>query len=440
MDNKNNTDKLIDSNFELDLDYFKPPIIDPDFDSRKIEINYKISEQEMESIKKFIEQITNTLEAWNKQAIEMFNNIDSYIEFVNAQPLQERAANWEAIAHLFLLAGKKEQDIEQLRTPERNQAIDEILSYCKKPCHKQLADINIFTSFEEYKNNKEKSQREILKSDYKKLQNELMPIAKTIDKLYGLELSQLNQQRSIIVGGKKTVPAKTYLQVMPTMPIKKLSNYDRSVFNGVCSLAAAGITVFTDAQLYAAFAGKKTTSQVALEKMRKSIRKQRTTLINLDWTEHARLNGLKLPEAVTVNREVNLLYLERVTVSTNGKETDGYKLLVYPHLLTYAQSVKQVCCVNIDLLDIGVDNTEESISIRDYLLRRIEIMKNPHNKMGNKIKYESIWEECNVNLNNERRTRQKISKILDSWVEANYIAGYKQYKDSGKISGVEIFF
>lgn len=103
----------------------------------------------------------------------------------------------------------------------------------------------------------------------------------------------------------------------------------------------------------------------------------------------------------------------------------------------------QVITVKIDLLNTkkAISNTPDNIVIRAYIVKRIEEMKNSKNHLGNKILYDTIFEECQIDASNKvvkKRHRDAIKKILECFIEKDYIKAYTETKKGNTLDGVLI--
>jgi hypothetical protein len=221
--------------------------------------------------------------------------------------------------------------------------------------------------------------------------------------------------------------------------------YDRSVHNAVCSLFAAGNDTVNPAMVYRAMTGMTETEYVspqAAEAVKNSLDKSRFMRLKVDFTEEAKARGWNVDKTEI---DSNLLEARIVTVETGGTKVDAYKILAMPVLYQYSQRSKQIISVPLGLLDTkeATRNTEEVISIKEYLIRRIEIMKHDKN-MSNKIKYDTIFDEVGIAIKSytERdRYRKYIKSILLLWqTRDNYIKEFKEYKEGNSTKGFDIFF
>jgi hypothetical protein len=178
----------------------------------------------------------------------------------------------------------------------------------------------------------------------------------------------------------------------------------------------------------------------AIEAVINSLDKSRFMRLKIDFTEEAKVRGLPVEETEI---ESYLLTADKIKVKTGGHLMEAYQINRIPILYQYAQRTKQILSIPPKLLDTkeATRNTEEIISIKEYLIRRIEIMKNDKS-MSNKIVYDTIFEEVNIIIKRytERdRYRRYIKDILSLWEKRdNYIQGFKEYTVGKSFKGVEI--
>jgi len=254
-----------------------------------------------------------------------------------------------------------------------------------------------------------------------------------------------SEVRNINVGGKGKevlISLQSFVSVAEQLLPATLTPYDGEVMNGVCTLLENGQYYFTDGQVYEAFTGKTTKSRTALDKVNKSIQKMRHTDINLNWAAHARQKGLDLPEDFTCIVGKYLLPVDYYDFSLNGQVVKGYKLIQVPALYEYAKAVKQLQTItNRKLLDVGISNTEDTITIKNYLLRRIGSMKNPHSKISNTILFDTVFKACGLEVNRKEKGRKvsAIRTMLDTWIKQGYIKAYEEKVERNReITGVII--
>lgn len=220
--------------------------------------------------------------------------------------------------------------------------------------------------------------------------------------------------------------------------------YDRAIHNAICSLYAAGNDIVTPAMVYRAVNGMSDNEKVSpqsIEAVRNSLDKSRFMRLKVDFTEEAKTRNIQVDKAAI---DSSLLQASVITIEAGGNQVDAYKIHATPVLYQYSQRTKQIISIPLGLLDTkgAIRNTEEIIPIKEYLIRRIEIMKNDK-VMNNKILYETIFEEIGI-INPSRDKsydlRRGIKAILKLWKSKEYIKDFKEYKEKNAIRGIEISY
>ena len=253
---------------------------------------------------------------------------------------------------------------------------------------------------------------------------------------------------ALIVSGEKeekvTVKTQVFLSLEENCGVslpQNITAYDRAVHDGICSIYAAGNNTMTTRQIYEAMTGKPTKNHQQLGHITRSIMKLRQTLIYIDYTDQAKIKGI---DCKKLEFNGNLLKCDGVDITfNNGEIVSGYKLDSPPILYKYALEMGQIISANKSLLsNTKVSNTEDSIVLRHYLLRRIETMKNHKNNMGsNRILFDTMFNYCNIDGNREqlRRKRDIVFSMLKEWQDVGYIKEFKEYRGKlNKVLGIEI--
>lgn len=290
--------------------------------------------------------------------------------------------------------------------------------------------------------------KEIIRQlNFRQPESLLVPLTKVGNKMYDGK-TDFTGGKLVNTGTKKKealVKVETFVSTITEDGLtlsKPLTRYDKQVQNGVFSLIESGQTVFSSKQVYEAFAGKSSTSAQAIGKVTQSLNKMRTTLISIDWTEHARLNGLPFDS----NRgdfmvsETYLLPLDRIRMNSYGQEIDAFQVIAMPVLYRYAKAVGQVCTIERSLFSVPVSNTDSSVVIRNELLQRIEQIKNPRNKIGNTIRFSWIYDLVGVTDKTIKdRRRKDVIKMLDEWVGKKHFHSYTIEKSKKEFHSIVIF-
>lgn len=110
----------------------------------------------------------------------------------------------------------------------------------------------------------------------------------------------------------------------------------------------------------------------------------------------------------------------------------------------------QILRAPIDILEIPGRMDEDVVTIRAYLLRRIDAMK--HSNLSRMVIYKNILDEVGVDpadrtqRNRKGRILKKVERVLDYWKEEGYIHDYgkltkdgKPVKGTASIYEIEIF-
>ena len=257
-----------------------------------------------------------------------------------------------------------------------------------------------------------------------------------------------NEEIRLTVGhkGNKLVEIKTtinfinnkYIQIADSASI---TAYDKIVHDAVCSLYAAGNEVFTPEMVYRAMNGMVESEFVSM--IVDSLEKLRSTDIAIDYTEQLQMTN---PEDSLESARVSgaMLMMQKVTVSAGGVTKWAYRLVSSPVLYEYSKSLRQIIPIPLQLLNTKetTRSTETVIIIRQYIVQRMELMKNKKNSMNSRIiSYDSIYELLNAPDDRKIRAaiRTQTERLLDNYVNIRYIDRYEIQHKGRVVSGVKIF-
>lgn len=259
----------------------------------------------------------------------------------------------------------------------------------------------------------------------------------------------------------------------------RLTPFDRAVHNAIATLWEVGhrngmknneyITPRIIFQLLSGNIGKsKKISSVMRKAILRSINKMSFTEITIDNSDEAKKFGYK-----ELKYFGSLLDIKRIEgIKINGNEVeDCIQILQSPALYNYAKLKKQVCNIDIRMLNIPkrkpqpkseandtddtksakakdkkdeddsyiFRNTPENIELKDYLLQRIMAIKNQKSKMSETIRYETLYDYLRVKaptrstlLVKHKKIRKKVKFLLEYWEREGFIKGYKKEKE-GKL-------
>lgn len=259
------------------------------------------------------------------------------------------------------------------------------------------------------------------------------------------------------------------IQIVSRRP---LTEYDRNVYNAITSLYVGGDPshIVTPAMVYRAMTGMSATEKPTpqqIDAITKSLDRMSCIRVRVDCTQelNARRMALNLGGCIKAGHiGTYLLNTKDCYIEAGGKVLRAYKIEEAPILYSYSKELNQVVSVSSHLLDVkAVDaktgqitgriaNTESRIAIKGYLLRRIEVMKNPNNKQVSHnvslLSYErdgrhhaglyEIAGNAAPTTKDATRIRSYVSAALDYWKTEGYIKGYAWIKRGRQIVSVKI--
>ena len=162
---------------------------------------------------------------------------------------------------------------------------------------------------------------------------------------------------------------------------------------------------------------------------------------NVDLTLHdvrEKLNRIvdDLPEGAETPRlsKLNVNTVPVATLFLCGERT-------LDELYDYADDKNQISRIPVAMLDVPADNDKEFIILKGYLTRRYAEAKNSNSKLGNIIRYDSLFAYIGIDSGNRKHTkriRDKVKLILETWKKAGYITGYEEIKEGRTIAKIKI--
>ena len=138
---------------------------------------------------------------------------------------------------------------------------------------------------------------------------------------------------------------------------------------------------------------------------------------------------------------------ETATAKVNGVIVEVYHLLRAPALYTHADKIKQICRLDIKLLNSPVNKNEENITLQGYLLRHINGIKG--SKLSPTILYERIYKQLGIQAQassdgalrkKKFKVRNTVKKILDYLKAHDFIKNYTENSDGQEVTGITISY
>ena len=156
----------------------------------------------------------------------------------------------------------------------------------------------------------------------------------------------------------------------------------------------------------------------------------------------------KLVDHYKVGNEPLIDY-RTVDAQIQGAKTEAIYLVREPFLYTYSKEINHVQSVPSELLNLNINMTVDRTAINNYLMSRIETMKNQKERSKAKklgaqwrtIRFDRIYEAVakvrgvevtDLTPRVKRNKRDDVKSILNSYKEKKYITSYETAKDNGQ--------
>lgn len=139
-----------------------------------------------------------------------------------------------------------------------------------------------------------------------------------------------------------------------------------------------------------------------------------------------------------------ILPMKYLETEINGQKTLAVKLLDESPLMTYAKLKKQLLTYDTSPLAIsGQRNTPQVITVKNYLLRRINLMQSAKRKKGLSpiILFETLYKNCGLtDASNsiKQNVRKEITDILSSFKADGVIKNFEFEKQDGAYRSIKI--
>lgn len=283
---------------------------------------------------------------------------------------------------------------------------------------------------------------------------------------------KIGQNEIQIDSGPQDVITDIRRQIITTVELQKRANFelseeinsfDMNVLDAVSTIYQHGYATITAEMVARVLTGNHNSKKISparVTEIRESLDKLTNIRVTIDYLKEAnRRSGKKFDEFKV---ESYLFPADKVTArfKANGKTIEAYHLLRTPALFEYAKEIGQIISYPVYLLNSRekMSDSDDTVLIKRYLIKRIEQMKNKKNNiMNHKISYQwvdnntgkikGMYQELGYSSEKYSNWRKKRSSIhgivknhLDYLIEVNYIKGYIEIKEKNTINGVEITF
>lgn len=216
----------------------------------------------------------------------------------------------------------------------------------------------------------------------------------------------------------------------------KLTAFDRAVYTAVGSLFFAGNGYITSRMVFQVLSGNKAKANPTPDILRAiahSIERMSIIRVSIDAAEEARAK-----RNVQAEYTDYLLNTRAARVAINGVMSDCIQIHTPPVLYMYANGKNQIARMNVKMLDAPVSNTSENIELKSYLMRRVSGMKSDKSKLGNAIRYDTIYEYLGLNTagygedglrHKKKDVRDAVQKILEDWTRKGEIKSFEEVSE-----------
>lgn len=228
---------------------------------------------------------------------------------------------------------------------------------------------------------------------------------------------------------------------------KVLSSKEQRVHDALGSLWLAGNSIISFQQLYIAMGNMGNSNARQKKELETIVKRLADTWIEVNQEQDYSNYVNEGKGKVGFNIQQHLIYIKIAQAKINGKlVSDAIYIMEQPILFTLALDRKQLAAIPRAALETNKSQTEDYISLENYLFDRIAQMKNTKRKSSNKIKYSSMFEALGISGSSkslavkQSRTKKTMYERLDHYKAIKLISGYKETTNSKGEPGVEIYY
>lgn len=197
---------------------------------------------------------------------------------------------------------------------------------------------------------------------------------------------------------------------------RELNHFDRRLQQAIDSLYVPGEqNIFLIGDISEAMGGSRNPSESRRKKINDSLTKQGTARIFINNAKEVAEYDYPFIEYDGI-----VLDFERIRIIYNGQETIGYKIISRPKMMEIADQRNQMSVVPIEVIQSGINQTNKTLQIEDYLLYRIIRQKNTIIKLQ-----EPQQKNYTQNRQKQIREKSKLVILLDTFYEQTGTAGKK---------------
>lgn len=208
--------------------------------------------------------------------------------------------------------------------------------------------------------------------------------------------------------------------------IDRLTPFDRRALLTIGGLYMNGAHTVTLAQIYAKMGGGRMNADQR-EKLAQSIETLCCTRVTADNSEECAVN----PDAPKIKLNFALLEARIGLVEYRGRTVDAVTVLALPQWLQLAELRGEITRIPFEAFTDGLNLTDQSSALSDYLLDRIAHMNNNPQHAETHIRIDTAAAKCGAQLNN-RSEKQKFARKLETklkhYAAIGHITSYRPYE------------
>lgn len=235
----------------------------------------------------------------------------------------------------------------------------------------------------------------------------------------------IGQKASIDLGDERI---KVRINDKQSLTMPALTAQDKHIYSAVTSLTQAGNNKILYSDIYQVLSGRETG--------RKEIPQAAVQQIDTSLEKFTRLFEVWEGDRLIL-REPLLFFVAR-DEPAGGHLVRTITVTREPVLWRLAFVRKQITRIKMDFLRIGEYRTSD---LRQYLIERIERIRNGAEKNGRSIRLDTLCAVLGAKTPKQKRAlRENAEKFLEFWKKAKFISGYRRNKPpkSKTIIGWEI--
>ena len=215
----------------------------------------------------------------------------------------------------------------------------------------------------------------------------------------------------------------------------RLTAFEESVHDAVCTLYECGNEYITDGQIYDLMTGcaGKQPSQKQLEQIRKAMKQLNSVIADVNAVlEHDKFYGFSDKSKFKFSSRI--VQYESVEVTSSNKKTvTAYHILSDPPLFSYAKAKKQIGNYDPKLLQVpDITNTSENIILKNYIIKRVEASINGN--QSTTILLKTMYEKIGCDTDKKKRIiRANAERIFYYLKSLGYLKTYKIEKKGNSV-------